>query len=399
LVIGIVGGRLQGLEAVYLAHEAGFRVVLIDEDPLVPARSLADEFFHVDVLNEEDLIKALLRKVDLILPATENYRTLCRLNDIAHQDNIPLALDLAAYKVSSSKIESNKLFSRIGIATPEPWPECGFPAMVKPSGLSGSSGVSKVTDQAGLSRVLKTMGRDVVIQRHLTGPSYSLEVLAHNGQCSCFQVTKLHFDAGYDCKRVLAGPATGTEVENDFYELGERIAASLHLSGIMDIEVIDDKGKLKVLEIDARLPSQTPSAVYHSTEVNMVDLLCNYWMHGMFPPLSLIPTKKRAVIYEHLHFHEGLIEISGEHVLARTGGLKIYRDEFFSDVLVSNFEEVPEDWVATVIFTGENESMVWERRDRAINLIQETFKAREVLDPKPFDLASENIDETLLHYD
>jgi pyrrolysine biosynthesis protein PylC len=236
----------------------------------------------------------------------------------------------------------------------------------------------------------------MVIQRYLDGPSYSLEVLAHKGRCTCLQVTELHFDAGYDCKRVLAGPTIGAEIESSFYELGERIAAALNLSGIMDIEIIDDAGELKVLEIDARLPSQTPSAVYHSKGVNMVDLLSKYWMHGMLPSMSLISTKKRAVIYEHLHFHDGIIEVSGEHILVGARGLKVHRDKFYSDILISNFEEVPEDWVATVIFTGETEAALWEKRDRAIGFIQETFKAREVLDPDPFDHWSDDIDKTPL---
>jgi pyrrolysine biosynthesis protein PylC len=385
VIIGIVGGQLQGLEAVYLAREAGFRVFLMDKDPLVPAGSLADEFFHLDVLSEEKQAGFLLKKVDLILPATENYGALCRLNDIARQENLPLALDLAAYKISSSKIESNRLFSRVGIAMPEPWPECGFPVMVKPSSLSGSAGVAKVNDQEHLLRVLKNMGGNVVIQRYLTGPSYSLEVLAHKGRCVCLQVTELHFDARYDCKRVLAGPATGTEVEEDFHEMGRRIAAALNLSGIMDIEVINDKGKLKVLEIDARLPSQTPSVVYHSTGVNMVELLSDYWVRGMLPLGAPSPTKKRAVVYEHLHFHDGVMEVSGEHVLVGAKGLKIHRGQFYADLFISNFEENPENWVGTVIFTDEDEDAVWEKRGRAIALIQKTFKAREVLDPKPSD--------------
>ena len=35
--IGVVGGRLQGLEAVYLAQMAGFQTTLLDKDPQVPA--------------------------------------------------------------------------------------------------------------------------------------------------------------------------------------------------------------------------------------------------------------------------------------------------------------------------------------------------------------------------
>ena len=65
-----------------------------------------------------------------------------------------------------------------------------------------------------------------------------------------------------------------------FQDLGLRIAAKLTMTGIMDVEVINDQGILKVLEIDARLPSQTPTAVYKSTGTNMLELLYDLFAKG-----------------------------------------------------------------------------------------------------------------------
>lgn len=359
--------------------------MLVDRDPLAPARALADEFCHFDLLSERDRAAALLKQFDMILPATENYRTLFHLETIAARCDVPLALDVHSYAISSSKIKSNNMFSLAGIAMPERWPECGYPVIVKPSGLSGSAGVVKVKDRAHLDAVSNALGTEAVIQKYLCGPSYSLEVLGHKGQCAGLQVTELNFDANYDCKRVLAGPDTGKTVAEAFYAMGERIAKALHLSGIMDIEVIDHDGELKVLEIDARLPSQTPSAVYHSTGVNMVELLADYWIHSRLPSWRRFSGRQRAVIFEHLRYHDKVLEVSGEHVLAGAQGLKVYQDKFSADVLISNFENSPDDWVATVIFVEETEAHVWEVRNRAIRIIQRAFKAEKVLDPEPFD--------------
>lgn len=357
--------------------------MLIDKDPLVPARALADEFYRIDLLKGWERAKVLLKEFDLILPATENYLTLTRLREMAAMCNVPLALDLPAYKISSSKIESNKLFARAGIPMPEPWPACGFPVMVKPSGLSGSAGVVKVKDQGHLSAVTDLMGSDTVIQKYLAGPSYSLEVLAHRGTCTGLQVTELNFDAAYDCKRVLAGPDTGSGVAEELCDLGDRIAAALNLSGIMDIEVIHDGDGLKVLEIDARLPSQTPGAVYHSTGVNMVELLADYWIHGRLPEYRRFAGPSKAVIYEHLKFAKGVLEVAGEHVLVGAQGLKLYQDKFSADVFISNFADSPEEWVATAIYSAGAESQVWEIRNRAVKIIQQAFKAKGFRDPQP----------------
>ena len=373
------------MEAVYLAQQAGFETALIDKDSFAPARSLVDEFYHLDLLSGGAAAKTLLKKFDLILPATENYQTLVWLDETARQCHVPLALDLPSYSISSSKVNSNELFVRGGIPIPEPWPDCGFPIIVKPSNLSGSAGVVKVTDSAHLTAVLANLHGEAVVQEYLDGPSYSLEVLAHQGKSIGFQVTQLEFDSGYDCKRVLAGPNTGNDVAEAFYDLGERIAAALDLSGIMDIEVIDTGEQLKVLEIDARLPSQTPSAVYHSTGVNLVKLLAGYWIDGTIPAWPRLTRAKRAVIYEHFRFKRGILEVAGEHVIRGAQDLQLYQDMYLANVLISNFERSPEDWVATAIFIRDTEAEVWECRNRAVQQVQLAFKSQTFVDPVPLD--------------
>ena len=383
--IAIVGGRLQGLEAVYLADEAGYEIALIDKNPFAPARPLVDEFYHLDLLQDKHASLTLLKNFDFILPATENYRTLAWLNKVVPQIQVPLALDLSSYTISSSKIKSNQLFARIGIPVPEPWPECGFPVIVKPSNLSGSDGVVRVTNPAQLKAVLDNQPDETVIQKYLEGPSYSLEVMAYQGDSRGIQVTQLEFDSGYDCKRVLAGPNTGNNITKTLFELGEQVAEVLDLSGILDIEVIDTGKELKVLEIDARLPSQTPSAVYHSTGVNMVKLLVDCWTDGSLPVCKNDYCQKQAVILEHYQFRDGVLKVSGEHVLASAQGLQLHRNKFSANVLLSNFERSPQDWVATAIYVKNTKDQVWEVRNRALQQIQETFQSKTFLDPVPFE--------------
>jgi pyrrolysine biosynthesis protein PylC len=40
----VAGGKLQGIEAAYLAHQAGWSVLLIDREASPPARGLCDQF-------------------------------------------------------------------------------------------------------------------------------------------------------------------------------------------------------------------------------------------------------------------------------------------------------------------------------------------------------------------
>jgi pyrrolysine biosynthesis protein PylC len=381
--IAIVGGKLQGLEAVYLAREAGYEIALIDKDPTAPAVSLVHEFHPLDVIKQKGEVQTLLKSCDLILPTTENYFTLCRLEEAAGECGVPVAFDRSAYRVTCSKILSNQLFERLIIPTPLPWPDCGFPVIVKPSGLSGSTGVFRANTESDLQQALNTIHGDPVIQACLEGPSYSLEVIANEGDAVCFQVTELAFDAGYDCKRVISGPGTGHDVAEEFCELGERIASAVSLSGIMDIEVIASADGLRVLEIDARLPSQTPAAVYHSTGINLLELLVEYSAEGTWPPSRQSSGEMKAVIYEHLRFKDGILETAGENILKEAKMLRFYQNQFSANVMVSNFEQSPEDWSATCIFQGDTETGAWRLRDHAVKEISKAFKARAYLDPSP----------------
>lgn len=116
----------------------------------------------------------------------------------------------------------------------------------------------------------------------------------------------------------------------------------------------------------------------------MVKLMAEYWIEGKLPIVSQFNEPKRSVIYEHLIFKKGNLSVSGEHILVGAQNLKIYHDKFSTNVLISNFEESPEDWVATAIFVEDTGDQVWQTRNRAIKIIQQAFKAKSYDDPTPF---------------
>ena len=57
--LGVIGGRLQGTEAAYLAREAGYEVVLVDRMADVPATGLVDEVHVFDVMADEERARRL----------------------------------------------------------------------------------------------------------------------------------------------------------------------------------------------------------------------------------------------------------------------------------------------------------------------------------------------------
>ena len=380
--LGVVGGKLQGVEATYLARKAGWEVVVIDQDPNPPAKGLCDFFYQCDVTEPRELSEKC-KGIQLLIPALENESALSFLYRFASAQDIPLAYDPSAYAISSSKIKSDKLFSEMGLPVPLPWPEARFPVIVKPSEASGSKGVRRISTLEDFrSSPAFRAPTDWVIQEFLEGPSFSLEVLGNSQGYQTLQVTDLEMDARYDCKRVL-GPTVLQDKEiKRFEETTLTIARALNLRGIMDVEVIQHEGQLKLLEIDARLPSQTPTVVYLSSGINMVELLGDVCCANI-DPVTAKRSPLRGVVYEHIKVSEGKLEVCGEHIMTEGGPLSLRQDFFGADEAISNYEPGRPDWVATLIIVEDTRQKAWTRRCEVIDRIRRTFSIHTYLDPLP----------------
>jgi pyrrolysine biosynthesis protein PylC len=382
VLAAVVGGNLQGVEATYLARKAGWEVVVIDRRPVVPAKGICDRFKQLDVTVEKNL-NDTLKGVDLVIPALENDAALRCLNQWSQNAGIPLAFDLQAYCISSSKLESNRLFHRIGVPTPLPWPKCGFPVVAKPSGGSGSQGVMVLHDSESFAAHINGSDDKWVLQEFVPGPSYSIEIIGMPDQYAPLLVTDLGMDENYDCKRVLAPTDLSDALISDFEQISLSLAQGLQLKGLMDVEVILHDNTLKVLEIDARLPSQTPTAVYWSTGLNMVRVLGDLFLNkgatnrdGRHSP--------KGVVYEHIQKLPHRLEVAGEHIMSGTNALNIQSDFFGADEAITNYAPDRDEWVATLIIVDKDRKAAWAKRNTVIADIRRHFNIEAYRDAFPF---------------
>ena len=379
MLISIIGGKLQGAEAAYLARKAGWDVMLIDRQTDVPASGICNRFILFNVVSAKETSELLARS-DLILPALENRDALFILKKCADITGIPLAFDADAYAVTASKIRSDRLFKRLQLPTPTPWPDCGFPVIVKPDGASGSRGVRIIRSQKALLPYIDNK-TEYVIQEFLSGPSYSLEVFGFPGRYQVGQVTRLETDAGFDCKRVSAPAGLSRKLTREFERISVIIAEALCLKGLTDVEVILDGEELKLLEIDARLPSQTPTAVYWSTGINLVKNLGGLFINSGIETAAPRSEKPRAVIYEHIRISGEKIEVAGEHIMSDSGPLNVHSDFFGADEAVTNYKPGRDNWVATLIFTEKNMSDVYVKKAETIDAIMKHCGCEKYADP------------------
>ena len=386
--LAVVGGKLQGTETCYLAQQAGWEVLLIDKAPSVPARGLCDAFGCHDVVKEAKEVGQIIGHADLVIPALEDAVALQSLSDTCSRRGIPLAFHPEAYAITSSKRESDDLFRRLSLPAPRPrWgADCGLPVIVKPVGSSGSRGVMKIADQEHLTFFCeknRANGQNWIVQEFLEGPSYSLEVIGLEGQGVALQTTGLEMDAFYDCKRVVAPVDLPGPLDRALRAMAKTLVQALNLQGIMDLEVVHHGGELKILEIDARLPSQTPTAVERSTGVNILELLVDVFLNRKLPTVQL--TRQRGVIYEHIRVGRHRLEVSGEHIMAGAGSLH-REDGFFGvDTALTNFSSPDRPWVATLIVVGPDRGTAWEKRCGAVRTIMEACGISHYIDPDPND--------------
>jgi pyrrolysine biosynthesis protein PylC len=245
--------------------------------------------------------------------------------------------------------------------------------------------VRRILSQKELDLFLAASGpeqEDWVIQEYLEGPSYSLEIFGLDDEYVSLQTTVIEIDALYDCKRVLAPADISTDLKNEFGRIARKIAEALELKGVMDVEVILHGGRLKVLEIDARLPSQTPTAVFKSTGVNMVELLGDVFVReSLSKPLP--GPREKAVIYEHIRVSPEAIEVSGEHIMAAAAPLRIHEGFFGADEAITDFAREKSSWVATLIFVENNWQEVRAKRDATIESLKKNLGIDAFRDPDP----------------
>lgn len=356
--ICLVGGKLQGFEAAYLSKKAGIKVVLVDKNPQALIRNYADEFYCFDVIKEPEKLLDLSKKVDAILPVNENLACIEFLNSIKEKFSCPVLFDFDAYRISRDKKSSKDYFKSIGVPTPQDRPS-EPPYFVKPPCESSSVGAGIIYDNEELG----TLEPDMLVEEYVEGEVVSLEVVGDGSNFVVVKETQVHIDETYDCHMVTPLPANPL-----FRQISHALAANLYLKGIMDVEAIFGPKGLKVIEIDARFPSQTPTAVYYSSGINLIELLFRAFTDGVEETGSL--PENKYCIYEHLMLGEnGILVPVGEQVLSMGSDY----GKFYEEPGIEIFLCKGENPVFTLIFWGKDREEAGAKKCKGLSLLKDRF--------------------------
>lgn len=381
--LGIVGGALQGMEAVHLARKAGYETFVLDKREDAPARSLADESETVDLVKEPDKAQKLLTDCDAVIPAIEEMPVLENLERMKGSFAGPYLFDINSYRISSSKLKSNEIMGKFGVPMPRPWPECGYPVIVKPSCQSGSVGVSEVENEEQLQKALakvRELHDEPVIQEFVHGKSLSVEAIGDGEKARAYVTTEVVLDSNYDCKQVLCSPdILPPEMDGLFGECIRNTAEDMHLRGLMDMEAIGGKDGFKVLEIDARIPSQTPACIEAGTGINLLEELYLALSGKGRDPVR----KPGASSYEHFYIDGTRMYTTGEKAFSHVEHPHFERGLFGADDTITDYESGKSRWRGTFINSGkDSQEVFWKRKDM-ISRIMEECGVEEFIDGSP----------------
>jgi pyrrolysine biosynthesis protein PylC len=120
----------------------------------------------------------------------------------------------------------------------------------------------------------------------------------------------------------------------------------------MDVEVMVHDAQPKVLEIDARLPSQTPTAVFWSSGLNIVELLHRTARDERVPDVDRAAT--RACVFQHVHAFGGRLVVTGEHVMGDARPLDLVPGFFGAHEALTDYMPGRATWSATLITLGDS---------------------------------------------
>ena len=381
--IAIVGGALQGMEAVLLAKAAGYETVVIDRKKQAPAMSLCDQPVNIDPVKDPEEASKVFQSCDAVLPACEEMDLLQTLDSMKDRIGVPLLFDHSSYNISSSKNKSNEVMASVGVPLPQPWPACGFPAIVKPASQSGSIGVTVAHNKDDMDRGLdfiKSINDEPVIQEFVHGKSVSIEVIGNGKTAKSYVTTEVCLDSNYDCKMVRCNPNIMSKDDCDlFAKIGKDVAETIGLKALMDVEAILTPKGLRVLEIDARIPSQTPAAIEAATSVNLLEELVTM---ALGKPKDRQPTDGCS-IYRHVFLKDGKLRSCGEKEFGHVKEPRFAPGLFGSDNSITDYAPGKDEWHATLISKGRTEEEADERAASCIERILDECSIDEFLDGTP----------------
>ncbi|MDQ3193072.1 MAG: 5-(carboxyamino)imidazole ribonucleotide synthase [Bacteroidota bacterium] len=271
--LGVLGGGQLGRMLIQEAINLNIQIVSLDPDKDAPCKDLATDFVVGD-LQDFKAVYDFGKTVDMLTIEIEhvNVDALQKLEE----EGLPVYPQSRVLKIVQDKGLQKEFYKKNNIPSSaffliENKNEIGkyaseFPFMQKlrKGGYDGR-GVTRLTDPGNLNNAFDEPS---VLEKFIDFEKEISVIIARNktGETKCFPITELEFNPEVNLVEYLFAPAAVTpSVEQEAYEIAEKIVIALDFIGILAVEMFLCKdGKILVNEIAPR----AHNSGHHTIEAN-----------------------------------------------------------------------------------------------------------------------------------
>ncbi len=301
LVIGSGPIRIgQGIEFDYCSvrsimslKDAGVETIIVNNNPETVSTDFdTSDKLYFEPLTEEDVLNIVEQEKPNGVILQFGGQTAIKLANFFDEMNIPiLGTKPEQIDAAEDREKFDEILESLGIVRPKGkgvWSvsegvkvanELGFPVLVRPSYVLGGQGMEITYEEEGLVKYLtdafeKDSKNPVLIDRYINGRELEVDAIC-DGEDVFIPGIMEHLErAGVhsgDSISIYPPQNVTPEIRQEIMEVTKKMAVALKVIGMINIQFIEYKGELNIIEVNPR-SSRTVPYISKVTGVPIIDI-------------------------------------------------------------------------------------------------------------------------------
>lgn len=316
LVIGSGPIRIgQGIEFDYCSvrsimslKDAGIETIIVNNNPETVSTDFdTSDKLYFEPLTEEDVLNIVEQEKPNGVILQFGGQTAIKLANFFDEMNIPiLGTKPEQIDAAEDREKFDEILESLGIIRPKGkgvWSveegvkvanELGFPVLVRPSYVLGGQGMEITYEEEGLVKYLtdafeKDSKNPVLIDRYINGRELEVDAIC-DGEDVFIPGIMEHLErAGVhsgDSISIYPPQNVTDEIRKEIIEVTKKMAVALKVIGMINIQFIEYKGELNIIEVNPR-SSRTVPYISKVTGVPIIDIATKVMLGEKLKDLGL----------------------------------------------------------------------------------------------------------------
>ena len=301
LVIGSGPIRIgQGIEFDYCSvrsimslKDAGIETIIVNNNPETVSTDFdTSDKLYFEPLTEEDVLNIVEQEKPNGVILQFGGQTAIKLANFFDEMNIPiLGTKPEQIDAAEDREKFDEILESLGIIRPKGkgvWSveegvkvanELGFPVLVRPSYVLGGQGMEITYEEEGLVKYLtdafeKDSKNPVLIDRYINGRELEVDAICDDEDVFIPGIMEHLERAGVhsgDSISIYPPQNVTPEIRQEIMEVTKKMAVALKVIGMINIQFIEYKGELNIIEVNPR-SSRTVPYISKVTGVPIIDI-------------------------------------------------------------------------------------------------------------------------------